>query len=518
MEKSGRRRQEDLLYSKKKKLKQAPPPPSSKSHPQNPSGTRGEREIASEGQEECGGSGKRKQGKWDAAHFDEKCGANDDAPATKRRKTIWTEDESRFKLLGPVQLPDLLEGSGAASDNDPEFQQLNQRLMDINRRLRSRSRSQDFVHRRQEEESPPPGPTNSRERRIRARLIEQKQEIMEELIGRNPTFDHPSDCKPRKKLFKKLYLPAKKYPYYNFVGLIIGPRGRTQKRMERETGARIQLRGRGCQRKDTRPDPSGGEDPHVLVEADSQRSLDAAAALVERLLLPVAEGKNSLKRSQLRELAELKKRPRGDGAHRAPPSLSESKADEVTGRRDRCGGGGPGRGLSPEATSTEPPPCGGDDDFFRKVERGDVRVDRLPQSVDVGRLVPFSPLGSLTYTQLVREDGAGAGRGCCGFVSYNDPASAAEAVRQMNGYRTDEKRLLVGEASDVRRVAPPVIGFLPACPDSALTSWPGVAGASSHMVFESAAPRGASPSASVVALPEHLLLGLAAASGVSLFS
>lgn len=519
MEKSGRRRQEDLLYTRKKRLKQALPPPTiTEPHPQNPCGARGEREIAPEEHEEDGGSGKRKHGRWDAAHSDEQSGANNAVPATKRRKTVWVEDESRFKLLGPVHLPDLLKGSGAASGDDPEFQELNQRLVDINRRLRSQSR--DFVHRRQEEESspppPPPGATNSKERRIHARLIEQKQEIMEELIGRNPTFDHPSDCKPRKKLFKKLYLPAKKYPYYNFVGLLIGPRGRTQKRMERETGARIQLRGRGCQRKDSRADASGEEDPHVLVEADSQRSLDAAAALVERLLLPVAEGKNRLKRSQLRELAELNKRPRGDGAHRPPPSLSESKADELTGRRDRGGGGEPGRGLSAAAARAKPPPCGDDDDFFRKVERGDVRADRLPQSVDVGRL--FSSLGPLTYARLAREKGAGAGRGCCGFVSFNDPASAAEAVRQMDGYRTERKTLVAGQAGGARPVAPTVIGFRPAYPDPALTPWPGVAGASGHLVFESTAPRGARSSASVVAPPEHLLLGLAAASVVSLFS
>jgi hypothetical protein len=36
-----------------------------------------------------------------------------------------------------------------------------------------------------------------------------------------------------------------KYPGYNFIGLIIGPRGNTQKRMERETGSRIVNWGKG---------------------------------------------------------------------------------------------------------------------------------------------------------------------------------------------------------------------------------------------------------------------------------
>ncbi len=47
------------------------------------------------------------------------------------------------------------------------------------------------------------------------------------------------------KKTRKLYIPIKKYPEYNFIGLIIGPRGITQKNMERETGAKIAIRGRG---------------------------------------------------------------------------------------------------------------------------------------------------------------------------------------------------------------------------------------------------------------------------------
>ena len=31
----------------------------------------------------------------------------------------------------------------------------------------------------------------------------------------------------------------------NFIGLIIGPRGNTLKKMERETGAKIMIRGKG---------------------------------------------------------------------------------------------------------------------------------------------------------------------------------------------------------------------------------------------------------------------------------
>ena len=51
-------------------------------------------------------------------------------------------------------------------------------------------------------------------------------------------------CRPRKKE-RKIFLPVHQYPTTNFIGLIIGPRGNTQQRMQRETNTKIAIRGRG---------------------------------------------------------------------------------------------------------------------------------------------------------------------------------------------------------------------------------------------------------------------------------
>uniref|UniRef100_A0A8R1IS12 KH_dom_type_1 domain-containing protein n=1 Tax=Caenorhabditis japonica TaxID=281687 RepID=A0A8R1IS12_CAEJA len=40
-------------------------------------------------------------------------------------------------------------------------------------------------------------------------------------------------------LTETLMVPVKKYPKYNFVGRILGPRGMTVKQLERETGCKI---------------------------------------------------------------------------------------------------------------------------------------------------------------------------------------------------------------------------------------------------------------------------------------
>lgn len=48
----------------------------------------------------------------------------------------------------------------------------------------------------------------------------------------------------RKK--KKVYVPVEQHPDINFIGLLIGPRGSTQKRLEEISGAKILLRGKGA--------------------------------------------------------------------------------------------------------------------------------------------------------------------------------------------------------------------------------------------------------------------------------
>ena len=49
----------------------------------------------------------------------------------------------------------------------------------------------------------------------------------------------------KRKRHKKIRIPVEQHPTYNFIGLIIGPRGKTQKDLESKTGCKIAIRGRG---------------------------------------------------------------------------------------------------------------------------------------------------------------------------------------------------------------------------------------------------------------------------------
>mmetsp|Transcript_10607 Transcript_10607/g.17361 ORF Transcript_10607/g.17361 Transcript_10607/m.17361 type:complete len:307 (-) Transcript_10607:896-1816(-) len=135
-------------------------------------------------------------------------------------------------------------------------------------------------------------------------------------------YDRPSSrppvasAQPTDGPSEKVFVPVEKYPNYNFVGRILGPRGMSLKRIEDETSCRIMIRGKGSvkdkqKEEEFRVKPGYehlNEPLHVLIEAtlpepEGSASLIRAKQVVEELMKPVEEGHDDLKRQQLRELA-----------------------------------------------------------------------------------------------------------------------------------------------------------------------------------------------------------------------
>lgn len=85
-----------------------------------------------------------------------------------------------------------------------------------------------------------------------------------------------------------------------FAGLLIGPKGSTQKMLEEKSGAKILIRGRGSQ-KDGAPTghPDDDDDLHVCIEGTAE-AVEIATKEVERLLFNPDEALR-LKREQLRK-------------------------------------------------------------------------------------------------------------------------------------------------------------------------------------------------------------------------
>lgn len=123
---------------------------------------------------------------------------------------------------------------------------------------------------------------------------------------------------PVVKKVVRMDVPVDKYPNYNFVGRLLGPRGNSLKRVEATTQCRVYIRGWGSVKdsvkEDKLRDKPGYEhlnDPlHVLVEAEFPADiiddrLNQAVAILEDLLKPVDESMDYYKKNQLRELAIL---------------------------------------------------------------------------------------------------------------------------------------------------------------------------------------------------------------------
>ncbi|KAK9134113.1 hypothetical protein Scep_013641 [Stephania cephalantha] len=123
-------------------------------------------------------------------------------------------------------------------------------------------------------------------------------------------------------------IPTDKYPTYNFVGRLLGPRGNSLKRVEATTECRVLIRGHGSIKDPAREEMMRGkpgyehlnEPLHIVVEAELPvEIIDArmfqAREILEDLVKPVDESHDYVKKQQLRELAMLNGTLRDEASH-----------------------------------------------------------------------------------------------------------------------------------------------------------------------------------------------------------
>jgi len=238
-------------------------------------------------------------------------GRERDREHKRRRKTRWQQPDPNFTSslnAIPKYLP-----TGLTAEMQ-ECLSTRVRIEELTRKIHMNDVDLDFFKER--EASPEPiydnngKRINTRDGRAKNKLLEERQVLVEIALTMDPNFRPPADYTSTAiKKFKKIYIPIEKFPEYNFIGLIIGPRGNTQKRMEKETGCKIAIRGKGSikegkSKKDSsQPNPGDDDKLHVLITADNDVQLEKAARMIQDLLVPVEEGKNEHKKKQLIELA-----------------------------------------------------------------------------------------------------------------------------------------------------------------------------------------------------------------------
>ncbi|KAI6155579.1 hypothetical protein BKA82DRAFT_118562, partial [Pisolithus tinctorius] len=172
------------------------------------------------------------------------------------------------------------------------------RLEEINRKLRLN----DFIP-PERERSPSPPPTydahgrrtNTREVRYRKKLEDERIRLVDRALKNDPNFRPPVEYHQQKRSQRpseKVYIPVKEFPEINFFGLLVGPRGNSLKKMERDSGAKISIRGKGSVKEGkARPEQfaeDAEEDLHCLVTADSEDKVTACVRMINRVIETVS--------------------------------------------------------------------------------------------------------------------------------------------------------------------------------------------------------------------------------------
>ncbi|XP_074598503.1 splicing factor 1 [Brevipalpus obovatus] len=238
-------------------------------------------------------------------------------PRRKRtRKSRWGGDEND-KVIIPG-MPTVLPTNLTPEQEKIYLVQL--QIEEISRRLRTGDLG---IPDNPEERSPSPEPIynnegkrlNTREFRTRKKLEDERHSLIQQMIQLNPSFKPPADYKPpQTKISEKVLIPQEEYPDINFVGLLIGPRGNTLKAMEKDSGAKIIIRGKGSVkegkigRKDGQPMPGEDEPLHAFITGSTHESVKKAVQKIEEVIrqgIEVPENQNNLRKMQLRELALL---------------------------------------------------------------------------------------------------------------------------------------------------------------------------------------------------------------------
>ncbi|KAK6951689.1 Branchpoint-bridging protein [Daldinia eschscholtzii] len=241
-----------------------------------------------------------------------------DGPRRRKKRNRWG-DASENKAAGLMGLPTAIVAN--MTSEQLEAYTLHLRIEEISQKLRIN----DVVP-ADGDRSPSPPPqydnhgrrVNTREYRYRKRLEDERHKLVEKAMKTIPNYHPPQDYRRPTKTQEKVYVPVNDYPEINFslltkVGLLIGPRGNTLKKMESESGAKIAIRGKGSVkegkgRSDAAHASNQEEDLHCLIMADTEEKVNKAKKLIHNVIETAAsipEGQNELKRNQLRELATL---------------------------------------------------------------------------------------------------------------------------------------------------------------------------------------------------------------------
>ncbi|KAI1214222.1 eukaryotic type KH-domain (KH-domain type I) [Annulohypoxylon truncatum] len=161
---------------------------------------------------------------------------------------------------------------------------------------------------------------NTHYRLYRESLKKERHTLIQTVMRTIPNYHPPQDYVRGSFRWRnpteKVYIPVEEFPEVNFIGQLLGPRGRSLAEMNTKSHASIVIRGKGSvkegkgrtgPRGPRRVDTDAYQEPlHCLITADTQESVDTAKQLVQAVIenaITTPEHENNRKRQQLRDLA-----------------------------------------------------------------------------------------------------------------------------------------------------------------------------------------------------------------------
>ncbi|PAV92008.1 hypothetical protein WR25_22126 [Diploscapter pachys] len=234
-----------------------------------------------------------------------------DTAGRRDRKSRWSSTKSFVPGMPTILPKDLTEDQRTAYLLQLEIE-------DCTRKLRTG----EFGGSVDGQRSPSPEPIyDANGKRLNTREVRKKQEVeqirhekIQALIRINPMYKPPTDYRaPNIKMHDKVWIPQEHHPELNFVGLLIGPRGKTLKALEAETGAKIIIRGKGSMKEGklasrVGPMPGENEPLHAYVTGPTRDIISKACEKIKEIIAQATCGgpqQNDLRALQLRELAMM---------------------------------------------------------------------------------------------------------------------------------------------------------------------------------------------------------------------
>lgn len=277
----------------------------------------------------------------------------------KRTHTRWAPESTATELVNittAITTP--------MTSEQIEAYALHVRIEELNQKLKS----DNILPANRSRRSPSPAPeydglgvrTNTRYRRHRTLLEDEYHSLILVALRTIPNYRTPQGYVPRRTgprslITAKIYIPVREFPEVNFIGQILGPRGRSLAELNAQSGATVAIRGKGsikegrarghrgrCFREaHSKVDTHQEDEPlHCLITADVQEKVDRAKALIHldiERAITAPEHANEKKRQQLRDLAVLNGTFRddegrgGDGHWKPSPGTNGRSAGHIAG-------------------------------------------------------------------------------------------------------------------------------------------------------------------------------------------